>query len=793
MPVVDRTVPFMGSSVRMADGQFDFAGGVDSSKPPMIKSDLVPNGLRRDQLAWGNNVTFRGGCVAPRPGWKKLCRVVDSGLYQCGYCYDASAKDANLQPYLMLSIGGHIYQVRVDSDNSVIDLSNLYGLANPDDVSIGYMCQGEEFLIIQAGDYVTLPLFWDGASLRRSAGIVCSNNLTQGATFTVPDIGEAVLMTLTAPYSGDVNEKFMIDGYEYQQVTYDQRYRVYGIPNASTEYLPLNFPAETAVSQGANSGLLINPISVGGTDCSHRTYMAIAPNAYAFINLPLAIIGSWASPVPYFNVPSSGACSQYVNARPDALAVPGANQVWMVNLTDTRKGTAITTAGANANELPAAGPMDYYMGRLWYAQGRQYCAGDIVRGGTLGVIGSGTAAYDFRDSILHVTENPIAVGGDGFIVPANSGVITAIKHPANLNTTTGEGPLYIFTSKAVHQMTVPVSRSNWIASDNDNLPVQIVIQDNNGSYGDRGIVSVNGDLYYPSVDGIRSLITAVRYFGTLGNLPISNDVTRALKYNQAGGREYASGIVFDNRLLQTCMPISTPAGIAFQGVLPLDWDLISNVRTVLSGSETSPPPAWEGLWEVPHVLQMFKGVFGAQERAFAVVASSVDGGIDVWEITASDRFDDWDKVLTTGDRRIIWYAESPSWTWQKEFEMKELDGGEVWIDSLYGSTDFQFEYRVDADPCWRFWHQETLCVARTSCEDVKNPVCYPEQPYRDGYKFPIVLPKIPFPACASANRRPSNQGYQFQVRLTVRGHCRIRGWLFFATLRERAPYGGLNC
>ena len=73
---------------------------------------------------------------------------------------------------------------------------------------------------------------------------------------------------------------------------------------------------------------------------------------------------------------------------------------------------AVAPGTPGVNEIPAGTAMDYFMGRIWYAQGRVANAGDIVGGP------SGTLAYDFRDSVLNVTECPLVLGGDGFSVPA---------------------------------------------------------------------------------------------------------------------------------------------------------------------------------------------------------------------------------------------------------------------------------------------------------------------------------------------------------------------------------------
>jgi len=317
----------VSSSSRMADGSWDWSFGVDSGKVTTIASNLMPNGLKRNQLAWLTNATVRGGGITQRTGWKPLTTVTTgAALYQGGILYENSLQAGN--PYLLLSISGILYQVRVDTDNSVHDVSTLPGLNDPPDAPQAFFVQGEEFAVKQAGDGVTLPLFWDGNALRRSAGL------------------------------------------------------------------------------------------------------------------------------------------------------PG-------------------------GELPAATCMDYFMGRIWYAQGRQYTAGDIVLGP------SGTAPYSLRDAILKVTENPLALAGDGFIVPTQDGIIRALHHSANMDTSLGEGQLFTFTRKAIYSLTVPVKRADWILSTE---PLQKVVQNKNGSYGDRGIVNANGDLFYQSSDGIRSLFVSLRVF-----------------------------------------------------------------------------------------------------------------------------------------------------------------------------------------------------------------------------------------------------------------------------------------
>ena len=166
----------------LVDGSFDWTDGCDSSKVTTIASDLNPNGIKRSQLSWMNNCGVRTVGILQRTGWQPLLKIIDDGRWQGGFIYEPDGAN----PYLVCSISGHIYQVLLEPPFTITDLSVAFGLFNPPDAEIAFFCQGENQLIIQAGDYYTggtvipgttdtvgrtLPLFWNGTTLRRSIGI----------------------------------------------------------------------------------------------------------------------------------------------------------------------------------------------------------------------------------------------------------------------------------------------------------------------------------------------------------------------------------------------------------------------------------------------------------------------------------------------------------------------------------------------------------------------------------------------------------------------------------------------
>jgi len=591
---------------RLVTGQLDFSGGINSGRVTTIASPAMPQGLKPNQTAWMTNATCRGGGIRTRTGFKPLVQGAKwNGLYQGGFMY----KPDFAFPYLMLQIGGHVYQVRVDTDNAVHDLSAQFKLTQPSNQEQAPMRQGERFLIIQAGDLTTPPLFWDGNNMRRSRGFLGPGN--------------------------------------------------------------------------------------------------------------------------------------------------------------------------PANELPAAMFMEYYQGRLWYSIARRYIAGDIVGGP------SGTTQYQNTDSILHVTENPVATAGDAFSVPASAGDIRCLIAPAELDTSLGQGQLIISTTKTMFRLNVPVTRDDWTATTERQLPFQTVTQIRYGICSERSAVVENGDIFYQTLEpGVRSYVYATRYFQQWGNTPLSLAEQRVMQFNDRALLHLSSGIEFNNRLLQTVLPFQTPVGVAHKGIMPLDFNLLNEIAV-------HEEPAWEGIYEGVKPLQLFEGDFGGLQRAFAVTVSDLNGTIEVWELTDSDKFD---KQIGNDGNRIPWFTETPSYTWGDPFKLKELDSLELWFDKLLGTVEFQVYYRPDQWPCYIFWHAWKECTAKDCEEDLDSVSCpqYPGQPFCESFRATMTLPKPPI-QCIGPSNRPSNLAYQFQIKIVVKGWARMRGILAYALPREQAPYQGMVC
>ncbi len=187
------------------------------------------------------------------------------------------------------------------------------------------------------------------------------------------------------------------------------------------------------------------------------------------------------------------------------------------------------------------------------------------------------------------------------------------------------------------------------------------------------------------------------------------------------------------------------------------------------------------------MFQLFTADFGGLQRAFAVVQSE-HGTIDLWEITTSDLFD----TNTFGESRITWAVETPAFTCDDENQFKRWDNAELWFDHIVGNVIVKAEFRVDGDECWHKWIEFKMCAARNSVE-AGDDASYPVIQFCAQDRRPVVLPKVPPFECNGQNQRPINEGYQMQVRLTMKGYCRLRSIRVFAFPKERDHYKGIVC
>lgn len=198
-------------------------------------------------------------------------------------------------------------------------------------------------------------------------------------------------------------------------------------------------------------------------------------------------------------------------------------------------------------QVPTGKQMAYGKGRLWVAVNEnEYVAGDIV-GGQLH-----DPTYPKKvDALLYYTENTFLAGGGAFRVPLKSGSITAMIFMPVLDTSTGNGPLLIFTERAIFSCNASEDRDTWQKATS---ALQTIVSIGNGAVSHYAVAqTTNSDIFFRSPDGVRSFYLALReYANSWGSTPNSTEMDKVLPFDDLLLLKYGSMIQFDNRTAGQC-------------------------------------------------------------------------------------------------------------------------------------------------------------------------------------------------------------------------------------------------
>lgn len=414
---------------------------------------------------------------------------------------------------------------------------------------------------------------------------------------------------------------------------------------------------------------------------------------------------------------------------------------------------------AGPEEIPVGSVGTYGMGRIWQTlvNGTTFAAGDLV----YSITGQ-------TKDILGFTENTFLNGGGAFSVPSNAGQIMAMRFLPNLDTSLGQGPLQVFTANTIFSVNAPLDRTVW---QNLQYPIQTISMVSYGALSQNSTTLVNGDVFYRSLDGVRSFILARRDFGTWGNTPISKEMNRVIDFDDRLLLNYSSSVLFDNRLLQTCSPFRTANGVAHRGLMPLDFNLVSAMSERM-------PPAWEGLWTGLNILQLVKGTFNNAERCFAFVSN--EGVIELWEITLNDKFD----TLDGDEKQILWSGETGSYSFNSPFDLKRLSGGDLWLYTLVGPVEFDLKFKPDGYPCWIDWLTFDECAKYKDCD---TPECGTPKVFLPQFRPKIKFEKPP-ETCDPILDKPHIDLFECQIFFEILGYCEIKQLRIHAQQRQEGQY-----
>lgn len=445
------------------------------------------------------------------------------------------------------------------------------------------------------------------------------------------------------------------------------------------------------------------------------------------------------------------------------------------------------TRKATEGEIPSGVLGAYVWGRNWIVENsrRSFVAGDLVYSP------SGSADLGFRDAILKFTENDFLNEGGSFAVPISQGAITAMNALATQDTSLGQGNLLVGTTNMVFSVNTPVDRTTWKFLQ---YPIQTVALIDYGPQGPRSAASVNGDLWYRSADGFRSFVVARRDINVPGNTPISSELDVVLRHDTADLLFYGSGIYFDGKFIHTLSPVRTDSGVLHQGLAVINFELLYS----LSAKD---PPAWEGVHSGLNIFQICKGQVANEERAFAL-AWGDGGNYELWELMPDGAgYNDINNYVshappphqsgpTTVRVPIYAWLESRSLSFGNPSQLKKLLTAELFLDEIADSVTVKISFRPNQYPVWIPWATVPICATVSQCAanvSVDN-VCTVWQQAQTQYAARVMLPAAP-ETCVDLVGIPANTAYEFQFKIEICGHARIRRFRAHALAQDDVSEG----
>ena len=410
---------------------------------------------------------------------------------------------------------------------------------------------------------------------------------------------------------------------------------------------------------------------------------------------------------------------------------------------------------AKEREVPVGTHMAYGMGRLVVNVNKHELEiGDLY--------GSNDGA-DPGDAVIMFTETTFLNEGFRPAIAFALGQVTGLHFAPQQDSSVGDGELLAFSENGVSSFFLSQPRDQWKDS-----AFQRVTLLNIGARCHASIVSFNGDLWFRSDDGWRSYRQARAEIQGWAHLPLSNEVRPYMDADTEHLLIHGSAINFNNRLISTCTPRTNQGRPFHNGLLSLDFDVLSSF-----GQATK--PAWDGHWDGPKILRLVAGKFDGVKRAF-VFALDAAGKNQIYELNPNPGGDDFSGP-------IPWTLEMRSMDFASPYNEKEILGGDAWIDEVDSTVRILAEYKSDQEPDWQHWQAFPPISKIGACQEI---TCGGVPTIRQGY-YPRRTMGKPPDGCNEATGRQNRRCFEFQAKLTGSGHCRIKR--FRLTGQELAESG----
>lgn len=809
-------------------------GGINSGVSPLL--------LEKNQLAFGLNLSLRGGYAKTRPpvqikilnynGNAVLQSVVEKGLFQGGGYY---RPDFGTESLIAQISGRLIKFTEVSGVWNVSDISVPEDLNNPTSAQV-WMWQSENYLIVSDGT-TALPIFFDGTTSRRSFGAsVLLGTATAFTPSSPPAIGDTVVVTLTTPYAGLYNIPVLFNGEFYQTLSGQ---------TVGYEAILTNIHATAGTDIPVGTQLSTNPINVGyisGITAIVRG--AVAGFAWtAYLNFsggvpPVSVGDNLIIESQQWQVTGIAGTQVQVSQFPIAGFFPNhspINSGDLVQYSSTSQPAVVVGTVVTDATSPAVGSSitilisQPYSGAanrtIWIGNDEYQISPPPIPGSTtsltlINLTDTSTSAYVNPSTIMSVPEIPSCRMGaygmgrnwfsliDGISYEAGDIVGGGAGTPANnfrdsvLKTTEndflagggrfrlpGSGDIITamrFTAnldaslgQGVLQIGTAVSMfSNNSPADRTQWAA-LTNPIQSESLIDKGPLGQNSTILVNSDLFFRS------YEG------IASLVLARRDFNTWGNRpqsnEMQRPLNSDTESLlgygsamtfDNRFVVTCAPGVSAQGVF--HQGAISLNFDLISSLRSTLPPSWEQLFTGVNILQVLNGRVNGTRRAFAFTLNFITSKIELYEFLPEKTIQFQDNNTTD----IGWFFESAA-LFNKDIkpmsELIQLLDGECYLSGIEGDVHVKIMYRPDYFPCWTPWREFDVCADVTA--DGNQP----------GYRMRIGFGEPDVAHCEPGNNRPLRIGYFFQFRVEITGKCTWNGMRVSANSTYQTQFAPIEC
>lgn len=805
-----------------------------------MNSGLSPLLIDKNQLAFAGNLTVRNGFASDRPPYTKQLNItypspavqtaVEQGLFQGAAYYQPDQGNQSL----FAAISGRLFQFQVSQNDVTVTERTVTGDPNPSTTTQAWLWQSENYLIWQDG--VSLPVFFDGTTSRRSAGpsvlLATATTSTSPAALVIPAIGDEVVLTLAAPWPDIYNVPVLFHGEYYQPIANSGGYVVNLTSLYSVGGTPINVNDAVNIVPGY-AGVIANPIALpSGAPFNFPNTLTVTLTAPYLGTFNPTFVGNsgkvimfgkvWAAisavgntleleagePGVFPATLASGTILQYVAAPAPNVLIgfntiattdPGITGTVQLTLTQAYNGpaNAIVFIGAAQYTIAAVVPppgiasvtmvnlTDASVGPYVFGTGLDILSVPELPAGRMGCYGLGQNWMVLVDGLSYICSDE-SRGPSG--TQANN-YRDAVLKTTDLSFRGGSfaipGAGNVITSMtftanldvALGQGSLEIGTAQFMAS--ALVPFDFTNPNNESPALTYSLIGT-GPLGQDSTIRVNSDI----YFRATNGL---GSLVLARRDFQSPGNTPISEEM--NRVLdlddQTLLTYGSSCNFnnrflttvspqaSSQGVI--HPGLIALNLDPVSSMRGKKPPVYDGLWTGVNVLKLVQGNFAGKDRAFAFTFNIQLSKIELYELLPMDA-----GFFDNGSIPIVWNFETAS-LFREDVKsrnvMASLRGCQFDVDSVLGTVRFQWYYRADSGTCWQAWHSFQVCNSGT------QPINFQR----------LSLGEPSSNDCDPVSRAVARDGYTFQFKCVITGQCRLTRAMFMAVTVPTPKWPAPNC